>query len=714
MERLLVAAQLCAWSLLPVAAWIWWRFRLRPERHPWRWTVLFVAVWSVEYWLPGPYSYTGVLDEGELYFPVMTWLRGFATRDTFVPAIGGGEDIHYLASFGDAALLSLQSLLSQALPLWTVLAFFKIAAAALGFCGPYLIARRHFGLGLPSALAIAALWAGSALKVSTPLITLLLAILPLIGFVVVMRQDRPAYWLPVLGVAAIVAMIDPAHALLSLGCTIVVVAAWCGRLSPRAVAATAFMAGLSMVNWAELIHYGIVMMSMSPRGLMFGTQPLLSPERFTPLLPLVFDPQPMSAVFALSVLVLIRNDRAALVPVARALAADVVTRALYFAVPWQTIGLGMISGLMPQQMTSELVAVLAAMAALRSLAATNMGPLTEARALTALFAVTVASLTYVKIGHGINYLWFGGQNAVGNAVNLSSAPWAPADRWSFRVATLQGPSLRSDYPLAYGFHTFTTRNNFSTVETLRFFKSGLAGPAGLPAAHRDDRHLQLHWVRRPDGSAPSLSEVIDRDLALMANIRFLISEFALSDAQPVSAPPEDAAAPLERPSSARDLPAFLRYTRDKIFGRRWVYVYDLGEPRSKCYWASTIEHAADASVESMLAAMRRSAVSGGAVLAPNASPINSLDSRPNPIAAACRLDGDVVEVADVPANGGLLIFNVPRTPFWRAEDESGRILPVLSANMVQMAVPAPAGTSRVRLIYHRPTIWALLRKTLSL
>jgi hypothetical protein len=123
--------------------WVLRREGLRiAEQHHVR---LFFAIWlaafTFEFYFLGPYSFVELTTEGNLNVTFNYYLTHGYDGGTFSHAYAGGQDLHTLL-FGKH-FFNPERLLIANFPIWIAILLHKVFIAAIGFIGPYLLARRR-------------------------------------------------------------------------------------------------------------------------------------------------------------------------------------------------------------------------------------------------------------------------------------------------------------------------------------------------------------------------------------------------------------------------------------------------------------------------------------------------------------------------------------------------------------------------------------------
>jgi hypothetical protein len=209
-----------------------------------------------------------------------------------------------------------------------------------------------------------------------------------------------------------------------------------------------------------------------------------------------------------------------------------------------------------------------------------------------------------------------------------------------------------------------------------------------------------------------LSSWVDVRFLRLANVGFVISRVPLTGdgIRKVSGPPD-------WKEGRRSLPMRQKVGSDiaEIFDPEDAFVYAVADPLPRAYFARAVGVAAAGlssrdffaevgrrGLDRMALVNAASAASSGVV--PKATPDSRIVSVRQPT------DGYDIDVT-APA-GGLLVLNVFPVRFWRAEVD-GHDAPIVAVNGFQMGVQVPAGATRVRFVYERPTLTSALAASIA-
>lgn len=239
--------------------------------------------------------------------------------------------------------------------------------------------------------------------------------------------------------------------------------------------------------------------------------------------------------------------------------------------------------------------------------------------------------------------------------------------------------------------------------------SNLDGGATL--VHRDLHSFWSHVVRQPnvlgreflgfaqhpaflECCAPlDIDRLADLDLLRLANVGYIVSYRALRSSllTQVSGPAVQVKPTVHGQLLEPAAPAF---------------VYRLAEPLPLVYAARGVVPIPDTMpVAAIFDTLRQEALSMKAVMKASdvaAMGIAEAASSGSKIQFRWVSDAMSIELADW--KGGMLLVNVPYLPWWQARTDGNAIVAIKPANLIQMAINVPAGTSSLQLEYRRPLL----------
>lgn len=679
-------------------AWLWivGRFasRLETQRGLRLAAVLWVLLFTVEFWILGPYSFIAWDSEGNFSLAFYNYLTRQHPGGVFAHAVAGGQDTYSM--YAGRQLFQPEVFLSGFAPPWIVVLVHKLMVVCAGLGGGYLLAR-DVGKAKPAAsFAAAALFTYShlyLLNVSTSFSGAGFAAIPL-GLWIMVAQPRPRHhvW-AVFAIGALLATTDPVHTYPALATALIglLVLAEIRDWRRIAFAMTVFVV-MAVVNWAEVLYGLAVMAAHTHRG--FG---LSSATRgIGDILAVAFGTLPAAAwpilvPMALAwVVLLVKDIRFALVS-AFAVAGAVGAYVAAELIPWEKVGLTHVKGLEHAYMLLGCLVIAVPVVARGLSAGFGRTPVMLALAM----ALAVASWT--KLSNAAQMLWFGGQSNYFGYTALLDPSWRP--REPFRVVTLFDTPPPNVIAGLYGLEAFDGGVNLNPWKWQEYwFEIVRRNPAYLRATR-----TRIEWAAW-DGGQYHLDRHLRVDLLEAANVRFVLSALPLAPSDEYRAVYAPEAADIARlPQTAfPSLAEFIRYRFKRIFDTGQLFVYELRDALPRAYGATRIVTVADGAGMDAVAERaadilgRAAVVEGGQA---DALPSEFAELRVAEMAEI--VDGYEVRV-DAEA-GGVLVLNAYHLPYWRAEID-GNPARVVPANGVHMAVAVPPGARVVRFLYQRPTL----------
>ncbi|RAU23601.1 hypothetical protein CU669_00395 [Paramagnetospirillum kuznetsovii] len=704
-NRILLLMAIMSMAMWPLFIWAGSRWRVGDWRigqvrlFYWVWLAGFTA----EFWIMGPYSFIAWDGEGNLAVAMNNYIAHFHPGGWFSHALAGGIDLALF--FPGYQYLQPEVVFARLFPAWVAVALHKLMVGSLGFWGAWLLARQRLPERPGTAMAIALLFPVSQdylLNYSTEFGTGF-AMIPLALWVPLAAPRDHLFWPRALAVAVLVAFAQPMKVFPPLAIALVGAMILMGcRDFRRIVPVFGLYVLASLANWHEVLFGLFQGANFTTRIEMLEKHNALASLRIA--LAMVYQHewvpgwQLLGALGCLAVL-----DRRSAVRVALALAWFVGSFAVLEATPWEAFGLDIVNTLSHSYNRLALPS-LAALAVSMTLAALErQGYAVAGRRLTAgLFAAGVAVTVWIKLTNVGQWVWFGGQAAYTTHDNLINPPWKPSE--DFRVVTLL------DYPHPnvvagfYGYDCFDAGSNLDPKAYGEFWHKVMRD---RPDYFRTTR-TRLDWAFW-DGKLYHVGEFLRLDLLRLANVRFLFSGLPLTaeGLRLVQAPRSGDEYTRVRPDFFTSTGDFLRNRLSRLTnaGQLWVYEVENAVPR--IFAAQSVAVAEGDQFSAMVEqAASRSAERVAVVSAAAARRLGP--ARPFKVVGWRKLpDGYDVDV-EAP-DGGVLVINNASFKFWTAEANGVR-MPLEQANGAHMAVSLPPGAQLVKIRYDRPTVRGILRK----
>jgi hypothetical protein len=677
------------------------RFAIETRKYVAVFFLAWLAYYTLEYWIFGPYSFVSMDSEGNLAIAMDYALARTHGGGTFSHAFGGGQDMYFW--FLGKQYFQPEVLLLKVFPVWLVILFHKALIAGLAFWGSYLLARKIGKASRFAAVATAVVFPVSHAYLtgfSTSFGTGFAA-LPFIVYTCTAGTYRKNFLSLTLFAGLLAVAADPVKVFPAM--LVAVVGGYI--LHPethfkKAAGVIVFLVLLSLLNWHEIIYALTQGMGFAERGAGHVTQ------KHDPLEALLITFNTLrqywipSALFAASLAVLLRfRDRFAartLLMAAWMIAA--MTGADAF--PWSWLGVPAFDRLSHQGYMVLAFGVLATPVVARAVTvvalAANTMPATR-YAPAAVLAFGLAMLTYDKQFNFGSLLWFGGQSDYFGYESLKSPRWNP-DR-SYRSVTLFEKPHSNIVAAFYGFDTFDGQMNLSYLNWAKYWVDVVRGNP----RHGLGTRVGVDW-QFWNGSTYEVDNHIRLDLLALANVRYLFSALPLqSDGLMLLNDPGREQWARVRPDFFAGIKDFIVYRAKRIFDPGELYIYELRTPLPRVFAASSVMAAPYYSEFSKLHALvaketpKRTAVirDTDAVALGAAGDLSIRDF-------AKVTDGYDITL-ESPHDGGVVVVNNFYSPFWKAWAGS-RALTLVPANGIHMAISVPPGTRSLKVRYSRPLL----------
>jgi hypothetical protein len=646
--------------------------------------------------------------------PFYQYLNQWHDGGVFSHAFAGGNDTLAMSGTG-GQYVSLERLLMAMLPLSAAHALHKIMVTAVGFIGIYRIGR-YFenSRALCCVLAAAYTLSFNFLTVQTWFVGVGYAVIPLVAYYVVFRAGQQGYFRGVLAVAALTAISsDPVHSFLVLGFSLALAALLVNtRRWPRMALGVAVVVALEVLNWHEAL-YGMAALSPLTHRFLVGTD-IAHFDFFDQLHALLGSYGNKSGLIlaALGGMTLLAvEDRARAIGTLAVLLVAAFGGPLINQVPWEALGLKTVGAINFQYLSgaTPLVAVIvtaSAAALVTGSGHTGLPRFIRPQTLVALiFAIAVGQFGWYKAYNASVWLSEGSLGKLTKAAERLSLNWVPSE--PVRVVSVPY-RLSANFAPALGLHAFDGFTNLSLYSVKSYWENGIIG---LNNPSHDFRSASGASNLGLIASGTDYKCCRDYDIAVMANldllrvvnVGYILSVLPLSGNVVQVAGPEDP----ESVPPRRDTPLTTRigqYFR-LIFRPSPIRVYALSSPLPRVYAATSWMSVPDDLPEKQfLRLVAKHGPDRTAIVSERfARKIIGVDAPLKIRSFGLVPDGVDIELSA--SESGLIIINIPYSPFWRAYVEGSGSAQAFPVNLAQMGVLVPAGASSVAVRYER----ALLR-----
>ncbi|RAU23560.1 hypothetical protein CU669_00180 [Paramagnetospirillum kuznetsovii] len=653
----------------------------------------WVALTSLLYWVAGPYSFAIINQELDYAVPLYAFVAGLPEGTQFAHGFAAGNDVFGMSPFS-GQLVSLDRFLLTHLPLWLAFTVNRILATSLGLMGGYLICRRWGRCDRITAFGVSALATVAGEFTTTVVWTVGLgyAILPLMVYAVVLRQGKRHYWLGVLAVAILNALsCTPTHSMVAtcatLGFTMLLVGP---KAALRAVPGTAVVVLVVILVWHEML-FGMASLGVwSYRAsLAVDSPPIL--EVIARLTDMASIYKETFAALALAILSLWRGGWK------RAMAPTAITAALFmaplilFQTPWSRIGLKPLGAFNFTYLLYGLPVVVILLMAQAGQRWNGRAPLVG----ILVCALAVGRLAWLDAYQASVWLSQGGVNTVSTEA-LKTAPWRPVE--PTRVVSVPY-RLPANVAASAGFDTL---DGFTALlpRSLGIWWEWAIGPVKEKPNTGNltlETQIDLKCCRRYD-----MAKLINLDALRIANVGIILSRLPLGGEglRLISATDDSVSPPRTDTPRSDALRSYVGY----LAKPPPIHAYGLDSPLPRVFAATSLHLVADdAGDEAMVRDVLSNAMSRAAVLrATDGTTLDAPDRWTMTITAATLVENGFDIVLDAP-DGGIAIINTPWMPFWKARVD-GVARPVVSANVIHLAVAVPPGGKRLELRWDRPLL----------
>ncbi len=688
-----------------------WRWKLFPKTR--KQSFVFGVVWVLlstsEYWIFGPFSFTHFLSDYSFSF--FKYLNDWHDGGVFSHAFAGGNDI-FATSLVSGQLFSLDGMLLGMMPPWVAYMIHKVAGAATGYIGTYLICRRMAGSDrfIASGLAGLFILSSTIFGLYSWAYGLGYALIPLAVYLGVGRVGRRYYFAGVIAVAALHAIsMTPTHSGLAFFPALALVALLFGfRHFFRTIPAMIIMVGFVMLNWHESLYAKALLGPYTYRG----TSVSLAVSSFGEFLrELWFSIGQFGEVMVLAatgaVLLVAGGHRHWF----RILAVGIISLLiglLLRQIPWSLIGLSPLKGFNFNYIIYSFTIVGLIIFAIATRATPEDGSSWKKRRLgligAAVIAVAIGKFAWYKALDVSVWLSEGGLPMLTEGIDRLEARRWGADE-PFRVVTIPYRIAANMAPAA-GLDALDGSHNLVLLSSALFWSKGVVPKyedidSGYVRILPPD--LDLKCCKDYD-----ITSYVGLDFLRIANVGFILSTLPLHGGGIVKvAGPADNSAPTRNtePLFSR-LRGYLMLIRDPAP----IYVYSVPDFLPRVFVAEKIiEVGREIPDEGFLKMVGNHALERTVVV--------RSDRLPKGAAADADLildrfssirDGLDIRMRKGAANGGVIVVNLPYTPFWRAYAD-GHAVEVFPVNVIHMGVVVPPQTENLEVRYERP----LLRQKLK-
>ncbi|NQW12558.1 MAG: YfhO family protein [Alphaproteobacteria bacterium] len=672
------------------------------------WAFLLFA--TLEYWIVGDLSYLNSSVELEHSLPVFLFEALWHDGGQFAHGFSGGND--WAAMFlHSGQYFSFERFIVAHLPLGAAQFVHKMSVYGISFLGMYLLARRVAKCARPQSAAVAALsvFGHNYMTIADWNHGVGFAATSMAVYLIVFRAGRRWYWTGIAALGGLVAMSSSiTHSNMTLLMTTFVLILLSDRKYRfRILSALFLFLFILLLNWHESLFAKVQLSAWSFRGVEYNhTSQTVAEflEKFTRVID-IWIYWLIPAAGGLAVLKWRKQPWQAL---AVALVTCMLTGLLLNELPWRTIGLGALHGINFKNSgygvpTVVCLIVAYALAALPSqLLKSRMFPSASwsTVGLALVIGMAAGNVARNKTANLSNWLSQGGLTVL-KTENLVKRDWQPQDH-PFRVVTFPYRLPLQIMPVL-GLDTLDGQYNLVLGSVAKFWRDGiLKHPLDMSSGFVtiETNSLDLKCCASYD-----ISKHADIDLLRLLNVEFIISTLPLhgGELRLVDGPESSFVPPRRSDPLLKRLPIYF----ELAVRPKKAYIYALPPARPRLYGATSVETGDPFDY----ARLRKIGAQGGVIIdAKSAVNVNfDIQTFVPKRVRSFRLVRDGVEAKlDATDSQGLVVLNIPYTPFWNAK-AGDHILKPIPVNGMQMGVVVPAGATDLTFTYHRPT----LRETIA-
>lgn len=649
-------------------------------------------------------------NEGNQGVPLFKYLNEWHGGQRFSHAVGGGIDILAVSDWlGE--FVSLERSLLSLFPFWVANALHKATASGLAFAGAYLIGRRVGGIGRHIAFALAGLYAVGYYTHHqiTWINGLSYALTPLFIYLVVFRIGKPYHYLSVVAAAALYATSStPLHSFVAFVPSILACAFVVGpRRAVQVLPALLIFFLFILLNWHETLWGIISVAPLSARGteVVLGFSSVgdalrgvwaefVQMREFLLLLPVALS---FIAIF----------DRRLFLRAVLAISLILASTIIFMQVPWSKLSIGPLRSLEGFNFMyflrslyplTLLLCVLAIRAIPNEIKPALSHDRTRSRwlliATAMILALAVGRLAWFKTYNAAVWLSEGGQTQLTKVEVLKNQTWR--DETPKRVVSVPY-RLPVNLAPAYGLDSFDGVYSLALTSVSHYWSQGIA-----PTQQPIDPRYTIESAFDPKCCKKyDLSQHINLDLLKIANVGYVLSVLPLEGGglRQIAGPKSE----FTLPRSGMPLTQRIYGYAKEIFKPNPVRVYALPDSLPRVFSARAVRTVpANTPDSEFIRIIARHALTRTAVWRTDEpGPINGIKDSLQVLEFDLVGDGFLSRVKA--PDRGMIVFNVPHSPFWRAYID-GREAESFPVNMIHTGVIVPSGATHVNLRYRRPLL----------
>jgi hypothetical protein len=661
--------------------------------------LLWLAYFTFEFYILGPYSFIEMSHEGNLNPPVDYYLAHHFDGGKFSHQFGGGQDLFIFLP--GMQYLNIDALLQSIFPFWVVILLHKIYFSTLGFFGAYLIARHHAPDHRTIAVAIAAIFPVTheyLLNFSTNWGTGFAAV-PLAVYACTIATHKKNL-LPIAAFTGVIlSAADPVHVFPALAVAVIGYVIFNPQIFiKKALLVFSLYIFLSLIVWHEFIYANATLLSETARLIKGGADATDFFEALFKGLSVLYSWMTLPFGLFLVGLILLGASRSHLLPRGAFVFLWIILSYIIAKIlPWERFGLDPISKLSHNYMLLSITVLFIPVLteAVKKFNETSNGLQISHKRVRldgCILALALSVLTFNKAQNFAMFGWFGGQSSIFGFEKLSDSSWKPKE--PFRAVTLFERPPANNIAGMYNIDSFDGQPSLYLDRWAKYWDHVQKVPNSVQRTR-----VGLNWARW-NGQTYDIDSQVRLDLLGVANVRFLLSALPLKSGNlKLVFAPTKSDITLARPVTFASKTEFIDFRLRRIFDPGELYIYELENFLPRVFSASSIDYVSNSITQAGL----HKRVS---LMAPSRKAVilhRFKKSLPTVKAVEITTWKKVVDGFDIKIKapeGGVIIINNSYLPFWKAWGD-GKLLKIVPANGIHMAVGIPPDTANIQVRYKR-------------
>ncbi|NQV57930.1 MAG: hypothetical protein HQ503_18865 [Rhodospirillales bacterium] len=677
-----------------------WNFLPQTRRHVVVWGAIWLLMATSEYWAFGNASYIFLNAELEYSLPINIFMNEWYDGGIFSHAFAGGNDVYAMAA-GTGQFVSLERILLAIFPLWLASFFHKVMVFWIGFSGIYLISRRFAGLERSTAFALAALSTLAAhpfVTTTTWVHGVGYAISAMAIYLCVLRYGRRWYFTGIIALSILQAVSStPTNSLVTVLAAVFFAALFFGfRRAIAVIPAILIIVLFTLFNWHESLYAKALVAPLTDRVMDHS----FSKPEFFQILDIAFKQfgpfgqieVPIIILAGLAVLLSLRHRLFGWVLIA--LLLSVFSGFVIENIPWRKIGWNIFAGYQFSYIfySAFALAYVVAGFALGEIGRRKQVPWRIINA--ALMALMVGNFFWAKSFSISNWLSSGGLSVVPQVQRLEAV--RDLRNKPIRVVTVPY-RIPENMLAAAGLMAANGNYNLRLQRQAVFWNKGILKHPSNTVGQSTllSKYFDFKCCDRYD-----IAEHANIDFLRISNVGYIFSKLPLIGGGLVQVyGPKDERAPVRRAEPIRQRLAGY-FTEN--FEPSPIRTYAIANPLPMVFAASDLVVAQQGINDSdYMKLVGKFALQRAAVVRTKVK--NSVRIFKSLKINEFQMVRDGVDISLDAPDGGVVIVNLPHTPFWQAE-QNGIPLELFPTNQIHMGIAAPPGSKNIKLRYRRPLL----------